>query len=128
MDAVHYSPESVRSVIKKLKNKNSAGIDGLPAILFKQLGNGLAFPLSMLFNLSMLTCKLPASWKSVIIIPLFKKGLPNNPCNYMTISITCVTGKLMESILKEHIVAHLYNHKLISKQQHGFLARRSTTT
>ena len=35
----------------------------------------------------------------------------------------------MESILKEHIVDHLYNHKLISKQQqHGFPARRSTTT
>ena len=56
------------------------------------------------------------------------KGSPNNHCNYRPISITCVTGKLEESILKEHIVAHFYNHKLISKQQHGFLARRSTTT
>ena len=76
----------------------------------------------------MSTSKLPASWKSATIIPLFKNGSPNNPCNYRPISIMCVTGKLMESILKEHIVAYLYNHKLISKQQHGFLARRSTTT
>ena len=84
MEAVHCSTESIRSVIKKLKNKNSAGIDGLPAILFKQLSNGLAFPLStsMFFNLSMLTSKLPASWISAIIIPLFKKDAPNNPCNY----------------------------------------------
>ena len=82
----------------------------------------------MLFNLSMSTSKLPASWKSAIIIPLFKKGAHNNHCNYRPISTTCVTGKLMKSISKEHIVAHLYNHKLISKQQHGFLERRSTTT
>ena len=107
-----FSTESVSSVIKKLRNKNSAGIDGLPAIRFKQLSNGLAFPLSMLFNLSMSTSKLPASWNSAIIIPLFKKGAPNNPCNYRPISI----------------ISHLYNHKLISKQRHGFLARRSTTT
>ena len=73
---------------------------------------------------------MPASWQSAIIIPLFKKGspnTPNNPCNYRPISIACVTGQLMKSILKEYIVAHLYNHKLISKQQHEFLARRSTT-
>ena len=95
MEAVYFSTKSVRSVMKQLKDKNSAGIDGLPAILFEQLSNGLAFPLSMLFNMFMSTSKLPASWKSAIIIPLFKKGAPNNHCNYRPISITCITGKLM---------------------------------
>ena len=72
MEAVYLSPEPVRSVIKKLKNKNIAGIDGLPAILFKQLSNALSFLLSMLLNLSMSTSKLPANWKSAaLIIPLF---------------------------------------------------------
>ena len=40
-------------------------------------------------------------------------GFTYLPCHYRPISTTCVTDKLMESISKEHIVAHLYNQTYI---------------
>ena len=34
----------------------------------------------------------------------------------------------METIIKDQMMSYLLNEKLISKQQHGFLARHSTST
>ena len=41
-------------------------------------------------------------------------------------SLTCCCCKVMESIIKDQMLHYLLQNNLISKQQHGFLARRST--
>jgi len=46
---VMFSPANVKSVLRKLKNKVSCGLDGLPPTLFKKLAPCLAFPLSVLY-------------------------------------------------------------------------------
>ena len=60
---VMFSPSSVKSVLRKLKNKVSCGLDGLSPTLFKKLAPCLAFPLSVLYNNSMSVGKLPDEWK-----------------------------------------------------------------
>ena len=58
----------------------------------------------------------------------FKKGKSCDVGNYRPISLTSLCCKVMESVIKDDIVAYLFSKGLISRHQHGFLARRSTGT
>ena len=48
--------------------------------------------------------------------------------NYRPVSLTSIICKLMELILREHIMQHLVNLKLLSDRQYGFINKRSTVT
>ena len=72
--------------------------------------------------------KIPAEWSRTIVTPVYKGGLSSDVSNYRPISLTCVACKLMERIIVHDMLFYLLSHKLISKQQHGFLCRKSTTT
>ena len=71
---------------------------------------------------------VPNEWKLSIITPIFKKGSPSDPANYRPVALTCVCCKLLESIIVSDILDHLSSHNLITKHQHGFLKKHSTTT
>ena len=62
------------------------------------------------------------------VTPIFKTGDPTSSSNYRPISLTSVPGKLLESIIKDRVVAHLEEHRLIGNSQHGFLHGRSCLT
>ena len=76
----------------------------------------------------MSTSSIPAIWKTAIISSIFKIGSPNEANNYRPISITCIPSRLMETIIKDTMLDHLNNSRLISRQKHGFLTRHSTNT
>ena len=46
--------------------------------------------------------------------------------NYRPVLLTCVACKIMERIIASEMLSYLHAHDVISKQQHGFLARRCT--
>jgi len=71
---------------------------------------------------------VPEIWKLANIKPILKSGDSSLPHNYRPISVTCVLSKTMESIIRDQMLEYLHRNKLISKQQHGFLSRRSTCT
>ena len=48
--------------------------------------------------------------------------------NYHPVSLTSVCSKVMESIVYDSMISFLRSNNLISKDQFGFLARRSTCT
>ena len=54
--------------------------------------------------------------------------LSSDPSKYRSISITCTCGKVLESIITTEILFFLTEHHLITKHQHGFLPRHSTST
>ena len=49
-----------------------------------------------------------------------------NVANYRPISLTSVFSKLFERVIQQQLLQYLLRHKLITRQQHGFLARHST--
>ena len=81
----------------------------------------LAKPISFIFQKSFESGELPKLWLEANVTPLFKKGSRLNPANYRPISLTSVTGKIMEKIIKDEIMEHLIKHNLINKHQHGFV-------
>ena len=48
--------------------------------------------------------------------------------NYRPVSLTCITCKLFEHIICNHILAHLEDHKILTDLQHGFRSGRSCKT
>ena len=124
------TPEMIARKIKKMKDNKSPGVDGIPPKLLKEIVEHIRTPLAKLFNLSLEEGIVPSEWKEANITPLFKKGSRNKPENYRPVSltVTSVVCKLLETLIRDHMVEFLVKHKLINTSQHGFLKARSCLT
>ena len=102
---------------------------GVTSLLFSHPSLTLSLPISLLFFHSLCSnLHIPKAWKVAFVCPVYKKGLHSLPSNYRPISLTCISCKVMESIVSQSIISHLRSHQLISADQFGFLSRRSTCT
>ena len=122
---VHISPDLVCSKLRTLLASKSSGPDGFHPKLLKETADQLCIPLCQIFNKSLKEGVLPQDWKVANVIPVFKKGDHHQPCNYRPISLTSTVCKVFESIIKDSIISHMMDNNLFSKEQHGFLPRRS---
>jgi len=65
----------------------------------------------------------------VHIIAVYKKGCSGDPNNYRPISLTTNCCKVMERIINSEMLNFLVlSENLITKQQHGFIQKRTTCT
>ena len=122
---LNVTPEMIAKKIKKMKDNKSPGVDGIPPKLLKEIIEQISTPLAKLFNLSLEKGIVPSEWKEANITPLFKKGSRNKPENHRTVSLTSVVCKLLETLIRDHMVEFLVKHKLINTSQHGFLKAKS---
>ena len=116
----------ILSALAKLSNKVSRTPDGIPALFLKRIGPCILDALWYLFNLSLKSSELPHQWKEAVVIPIHKKGCSDQPTNYRPISLTCAMCRVFESILPEKMLVHLHHHNLLSSNQFGFIAGKST--
>ena len=82
----------------------------------------------MLFTKSLDSGFLPNDWKIGRITPIFKKGSKVKVNNYRPVCLTSVIIKLLESIVKDTLLSHRFDHNLLSDKQHGFIPHRSCCT
>ena len=122
------TPELVAKKIKAMKDNKSPGVDGIPPKLLMETVEQISIPLARVFNLSLKEGVVPFEWKEANIIPLFKTGSRNKSENYRPVSLTSVICKLLERLIKDHMVDFLVKHKLLNSSQHGFLKARSCLT
>ena len=118
----------VASKISNMKENNSPGVDGMSPKILKQIEEQISTPPSHVFNMSLQEGSVPLDWKEANIIPLFKKGSRNKSVTYRPVSLTSVICKLLETIIRDHMMDFLINHKLINSSQHGFLKAKSCLT
>ena len=71
---------------------------------------------------------VPNDFKNANVTPIFKKGNRSSPENFRPVSITSVPCKILESITRDSMVQQLDKHKLVSKDQHGFVKGISSLT
>ena len=62
------------------------------------------------------------------MVPIFKKGKKSDPANYRSVSLTFIVGKVMEKIVRTHVIHHLEQNKLMCDEQHGFMGGRFCST
>ena len=122
------TPEMVAKKIKAMKDNKSPGVDGIPPKLLMETVEQISIPLARVFNLSLKEGVVPFKWKEANIISLFKNFSRNNSENYRPVSLTSVICKLLERLIKYHMVDYLVRHKLLNLFQHGFLKARSCLT
>ena len=118
----------IATKIKKMKDNKSPGVDETPTKLLKEIVEQISAKLAKVFNLSLEEVIVPSEWKEANITPLFKKGSRNKPKNYRPVSLTSVVYKLLETLIRDHMVEFLVKHKLINTSQHGFLKSKSCLT
>ena len=122
------TPEVVASKIYNMKENKSPGVDGISPKILKEIVEQISMPLSHVFNMSLQEGIVPLEGKEANIIPLLKKGSRNKSVNCRPVSLTSVICKLLETIIRDHMMDFLIKHRLINHSQHGFLKARSCLT
>jgi hypothetical protein len=98
--------QKVKQKIKKLKPPGAAGSDGITTKLLQNCVEEISRVLAAIFRKSMSQGKVPEEWKSANVVPIYKKGSKSSASNYRPTSVTCISCKVMESIIKDDILLH----------------------
>ena len=60
------------------------------------------------------TGRIPLVWKTALVCPVFKKGLRKLPSKYRPISQTCISCKVLESIIASSMISFLRTHDIFA--------------
>ena len=71
---------------------------------------------------------MPNIWKTANVTPIYKKGSRSDCGNYRPISLTSILCKVLEALIRDHMVDYIKRNHLITACQHGFVGGRSCTT
>ena len=94
-----FTTELVMNTIKSCRNSKAFGPNKLSIFHLKHLGPRAIEYITTLFNLSATTCRIPAIWKSSLLIPIPKPGKDDSQgTSYRPISLICPASKVLESL------------------------------
>ena len=125
---IRVTPTAVIDILGKLNKDKAQGPDRIPPRVLIELRQSLGVPLSIIFNQSLETGRIPLDWKKAEVTAIFKKGRKSTAGNYRPVSLTCVICKVLETIIRNAMVQHMDEYNLYSNSQHGFRKGRSCTT
>ena len=119
------SETEVKKLLKDMDATKSMGPDDIHPYLLKCMVDVFVEPLTLIFQKSVSSGKIPTAWKDARVSPIFKKGSKTDPSNYRPVSLTSVVCKLLEKLVRKHIMDHLHENNLLSNEQYGFRNKRS---
>ena len=125
---IEFSEEDVDTLLTKLKDNKSPGVDNIHSTMLKNLHSELKKPLYLLFRKSLDEGTVPNDWKMANVSPIHKKGNKKLTSNFRPVSLTSMVGKLLERLINQAIMTHLSQHNLINDTQHVFLPKRFCQT
>ena len=122
------SEEMIQHKLHELNPGKSPGPDGIHPRMLKQFSTYFARPLWIIFRKSLVTGSVPEDWKNAIVVPIYKKKSRCLAKNYRPVSLTSVICKLLESLIKPHLLDFVLTNMYIQPDQHGFIPHRSCVT
>lgn len=123
----NFTTNDILDIVADIDTYKSSGCGSISMRLYKDMCLILCEQLKYLFNLSILTGKIPTAWKAGVITPLPKKGDSTKLNNIRPITITHICGKLLEKLVAHRLLNYLEVNKLLAPNQMGFRPGRSTT-
>ena len=127
MTALLITKDMVTKVLNKLKVDKSPGLDQLHPKILKELADKIADGLAIIFNKSLRSKQIPSIWKKARVTAIYKKKNKKLACNYRPVSLTSIVCKVMETLVRDHMVEYMKGENLFSDRQYGFISGRSTT-
>ena len=128
LTSIEFIEESIKIKLLKMDENKSPGPDQIHPVFVKRLAHVLSRPLAILFKLSMHLGTTAKQWKDAILTAIYKKGERNLPKNYRPISLTSIISKLIESFIRDAMLAHMVKYKLFTNERHGFVPKRNCAT
>lgn len=129
LNSLFFTPvteDDVVKTIKKLKNKNSAGLDEVPITLIKKCCYNIKIPLTFILNICLAEGIFPDRLKWAKVVPIHKKGDEKDMNNYRPIAVLSSFSKVFEKIIAIKLENFLETNKIMSPSQFGFLKGKST--
>ena len=117
------SHNEVKDILSKLDVNKATGVDGIPA---RMCAEELSYPLTLLFNLSFGSSRVPSLWKKANVTAVFKSDAKDVVENYRSISLLSIPSKYQKKIVHNAIYSHVAPY--LSDWQHGFVRGRSCVT
>ncbi|KFP51109.1 hypothetical protein N323_02338, partial [Cathartes aura] len=105
--------EIVRDQPDQLNVHKSMGLDGIHPRVLKELADVMARPLSIIYQRSWESGEVRADWKLASVIPIYKKGVREDPGDYRPVSLSSVPGEIMEKIILGTVERHLKSNAII---------------
>ena len=88
----------VRKILSSLNPNKSQGPDGISGKVLKNCAASIAYPITLLFNMSFSQGQIPPDWKLANVVPVHKKGDKSSVENYRPISLTSLIMKIFENV------------------------------
>ena len=118
-------------VMEKLKSLNPGKFtcpNGMHPFFLLSLADVICTSLTIIFNKSLREGVVPRQWLEACITAIHEKGLKSEVGNYRPVSISSVICKMIESIIRDHIVMCMSFNDLFADEQHEFVPKRECMT
>lgn len=126
LNEILITQDIVEKYLLELNGSKSMGPDDIHPYVIKSMAKVFATPITLIFQKSLETGKIPTAWKDARVTPIFKnKGSKSEASNYRPVSLTSVLCKTLEKVIRKHILNHLTTNNLLSDAQFGFRNGRS---
>ena len=116
----------IENIVRKLKAKDSCGIDGISNRILKKIYPGIIEAMKIIFDKSMQEGIFPSNMKIAIVKPLYKGKSKTEIINYRPVSLLPVISKVLEKVIQTRVVNFFVKHKVLTEGQYGFRQGRST--
>ena len=111
LNSISITAKEVESVLKALQSGKASGPDVLTNRILKELAQPLSFPLSNIFNASLIKGQVPALWKYANVTPIHKNNDHLGITNYRPISLISKVGKVLEKMFTNMSFIYLWTMK-----------------
>ena len=128
LDSIKIDTKGVENLLKKIQSHKAQGPDNIPNQVLNTCAESLAPVITIIFQKSLDSGKLPKDWTDANIAPVFKKGDKHAAENYRPVSLTSVLSKSLEHIVCHSLHEHFDKNKVLTSLNHGFRSGYSCET
>ena len=128
-DDREYTTDKTETAIETISSKKAPGEDGITSDIFKCAYKQFPKLIDTIYNECLRQGCFPKRRKRVKVIPITNPGKEDtrDPSKHRPISLINVGGKVLEEILINRIMHHVYTNNLLNNNQFGFTPTKSTT-
>lgn len=116
LSSITFDTVDIQFRLSKLDPHKAPGVDHLHSHVLSKCHAAFALPLTLIFNKSLKSGVIPEKWRMANVTPLHKKWSRSDPGNYRPVSLTSVACKLMERVIRDAMMEHLYTNNLVANQ------------